>query len=92
MGCALGLGHWSPPTEASIPWDFPSSYDSVMRDLVVLFIHFLATLARLLGPGRVKVCSTPLSSARSHPAVEEYSRESGSPILLSTLRLVPWVW
>jgi len=22
-----------------------------MRDLVVLFIHFIATLARLLGPG-----------------------------------------
>jgi hypothetical protein len=31
--------------------DFPSCYDSVMRDLVVLFIHFIATLARWLGPG-----------------------------------------
>src|SRR6202140_1979176 len=30
---------------------FPSCYDSVMRDLVVLFIHFIASLARLLGPG-----------------------------------------
>jgi divalent metal cation (Fe/Co/Zn/Cd) transporter len=26
---------------------FPACYDSVMRDLVVLFIHFIATLARL---------------------------------------------
>jgi putative transposase len=31
-----------------IRWNFPSYYDSVMRDLVVLFIHFIATLARLL--------------------------------------------
>jgi putative transposase len=34
-----------------IRWNFPSCYDSVMRDLVVLFIHFIASLARLLGPG-----------------------------------------
>src|SRR6202045_5058805 len=33
-----------------IRWNFPSCYDSVMRDLVVLFIHFIASLARLLGP------------------------------------------
>jgi hypothetical protein len=25
-----------------------------MRDLVILFIHFLAALARLLGPGGVR--------------------------------------
>src|SRR6202041_3444697 len=31
--------------------DFLSCYDFVMRDLVVLLIHFIATLARLLGPG-----------------------------------------
>jgi len=30
--------------------DFLSCYDSVMRDLVVLFTHFIARLARLLGP------------------------------------------
>src|SRR5207245_19989 len=32
------------------PWDFPSCYDSAMSNLVPLFVHFLATLARLLGP------------------------------------------
>ena len=37
-----------------IPRDFPSCYDSAMRNLVVLFIHFIATLARLLGPGGVR--------------------------------------
>ena len=31
----------------------PSCYDSAMRNLVVLFIHFIATLAWLLGPGGV---------------------------------------
>ena len=34
--------------------DFPSCYDSAMSTLVILFIHFLATLARLLGPGGVR--------------------------------------
>ena len=37
-----------------IPQDCPSCYDSAMRNLVVLFIHFIATLARLLGPGGVR--------------------------------------
>ena len=32
------------------PLGFPVCDDSVMRDLVVLFIHFIAALARLLGP------------------------------------------
>src|SRR5439155_1179750 len=36
------------------PWDFPSCYDSAMSNLVILFIHFIATLARLLGPGGVR--------------------------------------
>lgn len=29
-------------------------YDSLMRNLAVLFIHFIAVLARLLGPGGVR--------------------------------------
>ena len=33
---------------------FPALYHSSMRHLVVLFIHFIATLARLLGPGGVR--------------------------------------
>src|SRR5258708_4665891 len=37
-----------------IPRDSPSCYDSAMRTLVVLFIHFIASLARLLGPGGVR--------------------------------------
>jgi putative transposase len=37
-----------------IPQDLLSCYDSAMRDLVVLGIHFIANLARLLGPGGVR--------------------------------------
>jgi putative transposase len=37
-----------------IPQDSPSCYHSPVRNLVVLFIHFIATLARLLGPGGVR--------------------------------------
>ena len=37
-----------------IPQDSPSCYHSPVRNLVVLFIHFIATLARLLAPGGVR--------------------------------------
>src|ERR1700726_3800375 len=37
-----------------IPQGSPSCYDSAMRNLVVLFIHLIAILARLLGPGGVR--------------------------------------
>src|ERR1700726_2959858 len=37
-----------------IPRDYPSCYDSAMGSLFVLFIHFIAPLARLLGPGGVR--------------------------------------
>src|SRR5271169_4578217 len=37
-----------------IPQDSPSCYHSSMRNLAVLFIHLIATLARLLGPGGVR--------------------------------------
>src|SRR6266481_6869135 len=45
---------WRIVNSRMISRDFPSCYDSVMRDVVVLFIHFIATLARLLGPGGVR--------------------------------------
>ena len=39
---------------AQIPQDFPPWYYSSMRNLAVLVIHLIATLARLLGPGGVR--------------------------------------
>jgi putative transposase len=37
-----------------IPQDFPSCYYSSTRNMAVLVIHLIATLARLLGPGGVR--------------------------------------
>src|ERR1700676_4620989 len=45
---------WRNIISPMIPQGSPSCYDSAMRNLVVLFIHFIATLARLLGPGGVR--------------------------------------
>ena len=39
---------------SKIPQNSPSCYHSLMRNLAVLFIHFIAVLARLLGPGGVR--------------------------------------
>src|SRR5580700_8868263 len=42
---------WRIVIPPKIPEDSPSCYHSSMRNLAVLFIHFIAVLARLLGPG-----------------------------------------
>ena len=49
-----GVSEWRIAISPKIPQDFPSCYHSSMRNLAVLFIHLLATLARLLGPGGVR--------------------------------------
>jgi hypothetical protein len=43
---------------------FPSCYHSSMGNLVVLFIHLIATMARLLGPGGVRL---PAQLSAFHP-------------------------
>src|SRR5260370_23079673 len=45
---------WRIVISPKISQDSPSCYHSLMRHLVVLFIHFIAVLARLLGPGGVR--------------------------------------
>jgi putative transposase len=45
---------WRIVISPKIPQDSPSCYHSLMRNLSVLFIHFIAVLARLLGPGGVR--------------------------------------
>jgi hypothetical protein len=45
---------WRIVISPKIPQDSPSCYDSLMRNLAVLFIHSIAVLARLLGPGGVR--------------------------------------
>ncbi len=51
---ALRPNSWRIVISTKIPQDSPSCYDSLMRNLAVLFIHFIAVLARLLGPGGVR--------------------------------------
>ena len=45
---------WRIVISPKIPHDFPSCCHSSMCNLAVLFFHFIATLARLLGPGGVR--------------------------------------
>ena len=45
---------WRIVISPTIPQYSPSCYHSLMRNLPVLFIHFIAVLARLLGPGGVR--------------------------------------
>src|SRR5260370_5058667 len=46
MTCA-----WRIPKFIGISRISPACYDRAMRDLAVLFLHLLATVARLAGPG-----------------------------------------
>ena len=45
---------WRIVISPNSPQDSPSRYHSAMRNLAVLFIHFVAVLACLLGPGGVR--------------------------------------
>jgi hypothetical protein len=45
---------WRIVISPMIPQDFPPCYYSSMRNLAVLVIHLIATLARFLGPGGVR--------------------------------------
>jgi hypothetical protein len=47
---------WRIVVSPIFPWDFSSCYDSAMSNLVILFIHFIATLARQV-PGITSVSS-----------------------------------
>src|SRR6201993_3919773 len=45
---------WRVVISPKIPKDSSFCYYSLMRNLAVLFVHFIAVLARLLGPGGVR--------------------------------------
>lgn len=47
----MGGVHGELLTRGSTASDSRSCYDDEMRDLVILFVHVIATLTRLLGPG-----------------------------------------
>src|SRR5438046_10690534 len=70
------------------PWDFPSCYDSAMSNLVILFIHFIATLARLLGPGGVRSIVAESLILKHQLLLVNRSRHR-SPKLFTSYRLLP---
>jgi putative transposase len=70
-----------------IPQDFPPCYDSAMRNLVVLLIHFIATLARLLGPGGVRSIVAESLLLRHQLLIANRSRQR-SPNLCASDRIL----
>src|SRR5439155_967793 len=69
------------------PWDFPSCYDSAMSNLVILFIHFIATLARLLGPGGVRSIVAEFLIVKHQLLIVNRSRQR-SPNLCTSDRIL----
>ena len=58
-----------------------------MRDLVILFVHIIATLARLLGPGGIRSVVAESVLIKQQLLILNRSRQ-GSPNLRSSDRLV----
>src|SRR5260370_7544290 len=77
-----------------IPQDFPSCYYSSMRNLAVLVIHLIATLARLLGPGGVRSLVAESLLLKHQLLIVNRSRQrspnlsAGDPILAGLLALL----
>jgi len=74
-----------------IRWNFPSCYDSVMRDLVVLFIHFIASLARLLGPGGARSLVAESLPLKHQLLILNRSRQRAPNLSASDRILAGWL-
>ena len=59
-----------------------------MRNLVVLFVHFIATLARLLGPGGVRSLVAESLLLKHQLVIVNCSRHR-SPNLSASVRISP---
>jgi hypothetical protein len=59
-----------------------------MRDLVILFVHIIATLARLLGPGGIRSLVAESVLIKQQLLILNRSRQR-SPNLRSSDRLLP---
>src|SRR5271169_1530646 len=78
---------WRIVISPMISQDSPSCYHSSMRHLMVLFIHFLATLVRLLGPGGVRSLLAESLLLKHQLLIVNRSRQR-SPILSSWDRIL----
>jgi transposase InsO family protein len=70
-----------------IPSDSRFCYDHEMRDLVILFVHVIATLARLLGPGGIRSVVAESVLVKQQLLILNRSRQR-SPNLRTSDRLV----
>jgi putative transposase len=59
-----------------------------MRDLVILFVHIIATLARLLGPGGIRSVVAESVLIKQQLLILNRSR-SGHPICVLQIALLP---
>jgi hypothetical protein len=62
-----------------------------MRDLILLFIHLIATIARLLGPGGLRSVVAESLLVKQQLLILNRSRQR-SPNLRSSDRLVAALW
>jgi hypothetical protein len=62
-----------------------------MRDLIALFIHFIATLARLLGPAGVR-CLVAESLLLKHQLLIANRSRQQSPNLRTSDRILAGCW
>ena len=69
------------------PGDSRFCYDKEMRDLVILFVHVIATLARLLGPGGIRSVVAESVLVKQQLLILNRSRQR-SPNLRTSDRLV----
>jgi hypothetical protein len=71
----------------SIPGDSRFCYDGKMRDIVILFVHVIATFARLLGPGGLRSVVAESILVKQQFLILNRSRQR-SPNLRTSGRLV----
>src|SRR5450755_3097818 len=82
---------WRIAISPKIPQDFPSRYHSSMRNLAVLFIHLLATLARLLGPGGVRSLVAESLLLKHQLLIVNRSRQRAPNLSASDRILAGWL-
>jgi hypothetical protein len=87
LGCTCG---WRIVISPKIPQDSASCYDSLMRNLAVVFTHSIAVLARSLGPGGVRSLVAESLLVKRQILILNRSRKR-SPQLHASNRILRWL-
>jgi len=70
--------------------DFAMLFDAVMRELLLLFVHLVATLARLLGPGGVRSVVTEYVLVKHQLLIDNRSRQRSPSRRISERLIAGW--